>query len=73
MPAFLELPPEKILEDGTIGLEGPKVAGLTPEEAAAKIREAFIKNRYGFASQIVEIKVVRVQPIAAPKAVPPYR
>ena len=65
-PAYLKLPPEKIRDDGTISLDGLKVAGLTPGEAAAKIRVAFIKNMYGFASQIVEVKVVKVQPTAPP-------
>jgi protein involved in polysaccharide export with SLBB domain len=72
-PAYLKLPPVKILEDGTISIDGLKVAGLTPEAAAARIRVAFIKNRYGFASQIVEVKVVKLQPTAQPNAVPPHR
>jgi protein involved in polysaccharide export with SLBB domain len=73
VPANLKLPPEKIMADGTIGLDRLKVAGLTPEEAAAKIREAFIKNKYGFASQIVEVKVVKVKPAAPSNARPPHR
>src|SRR3974390_932180 len=52
VPAYLKLPPEKILDDGTIGLDRLKVAGLTPDEAAARIREALIKNMFGIASQI---------------------
>ena len=72
-PAYLKLPPEKILNNGTIGLDRLKVAGLTPEQAAARIREAFIRNMYGFASQIVEVKVVKVRPTAPANVIPPHR
>jgi hypothetical protein len=64
---------EKILDDGSIGLYRLKVAGLMPEVAAAKIREAFIMDLYGFASQISEVKATKVQLTASPNAAPPHR
>jgi protein involved in polysaccharide export with SLBB domain len=73
LPAYLKLKPQKIQGDGTIALGRLRVVGLTPKEAGAKIRLALIKNLYGFATQILEVKVVKVYTTLPPKALLPDR
>lgn len=60
---------ERVLDDASISFYKLKVAALTPEEAAAKIRKALIMDLYGV--QIGEVKVVKVQQKSQKAAKPP--
>ena len=70
-PVRVEWRQETIVDDGTIGPYKGKVAGLTPDEAAAKIRKAIIMDLYGV--RIDEVNVVKVQPDGAANGSQPIR